>query len=90
MVEVKKPSDLPKAKKHKPMDSDEDDEELHSSSQQRPDGYWEVSRTGRRLPTDRFSCFHTTRISDELPDGSEQRLGSFHIDLKTALLQCSL
>ena len=25
-VEVKKPSDLPKAKKHKPMDSDEDDE----------------------------------------------------------------
>ena len=28
MAEVKKPSDLPKAKKHKPMDSDEDDEEL--------------------------------------------------------------
>ena len=25
-AEVKKPSDLPKAKKHKPMDSDEDDE----------------------------------------------------------------
>ena len=28
VAEVKKPSDLPKAKKHKPMDSDEDDEEL--------------------------------------------------------------
>ena len=27
MAEVKKPSDLPEAKKHKPMDSDEDDEE---------------------------------------------------------------
>ena len=27
MADVKKPSDLPKAKKHKPMDSDEDDEE---------------------------------------------------------------
>ena len=27
MAEVKKPSDLPKAKKHKPMDSDEDDGE---------------------------------------------------------------
>ena len=27
MAEVKKPSDLPKAKKHKPMDSDEDDEQ---------------------------------------------------------------
>ena len=26
-AEVNKPSDLPKAKKHKPMDSDEDDEE---------------------------------------------------------------
>ena len=39
------------------------------------------------LPTDRFSCFHKTRISDELPDGSQQRLGSFHIDLKTAFLQ---
>ena len=35
MAEVKKPSDLPKAKKHKPMDSsDEDDEEAASS--QRP------------------------------------------------------
>ena len=27
MAEVRKPSDLPRAKKHKPMDSDEDDEE---------------------------------------------------------------
>ena len=29
------------------------------------------------LPTDRFSGFHKTRISDELPDGNQQRLGSF-------------
>ena len=29
------------------------------------------------LPTDRFSCVHKTRISDELPYGSQQKLGSF-------------
>ena len=31
MAEVKKPSDLPKAKKHKPMDSDEDMKNLKMS-----------------------------------------------------------
>ena len=39
------------------------------------------------LPTDRFPCVHKTRISDELPNGSQQKLGSFHIDPETALLQ---
>ena len=27
-------------------------------------------------PADRFSCFYQTWISDELPDGSQQKLGS--------------
>ena len=29
------------------------------------------------IPTDRFPCFHKTGISDELPDGSQQKLGYF-------------
>ena len=29
------------------------------------------------LTTNGFSCFHKTRISDELPDGSQQSFGSF-------------
>ena len=34
-------------------------------------------RQAEGLPTDRFPCFHKTRISDELPNGSQQKLGSF-------------
>ena len=33
------------------------------------------------------SCLHKTRISDELPNGSQQELEHFHIDLETAFLQ---
>ena len=44
-------------------------------------------RQAEGLPTDRFTCFHKTRISDELPHGSQQKLDLFHIDLKTAFLQ---
>ena len=34
-------------------------------------------RQAEGLPSDRFSCFHKTRISDELQNGSQQKLGSF-------------
>ena len=34
-------------------------------------------RKAERVPTDWFPCFHKTRISDELPNGSQQRMGSF-------------
>ena len=34
-------------------------------------------RQAEGLPTDRFPCFHKSRISDELPDGRQQKLGSF-------------
>ena len=37
-------------------------------------------RQAQGLPTNRFPCFHKTRTSDELPDGSLQKL-------KTAFLQ---
>ena len=29
-----------------------------------------------KLPTDRFSCVHKAKISGELPNGSQQKLGS--------------
>ena len=32
----------------------------------------EVSRTNRRLATNRFTCFHKSRISDELPNCTSQ------------------
>ena len=31
-------------------------------------------RQAQGLPPDRFPCFHNTRISDELPSGSQQKL----------------
>ena len=37
--------------------------------------------------TDRFPCFHKTGISEGLPNGSQQELEHFLIDLKTASLQ---
>ena len=39
-----------------------------------------------RIVTFWFSCFHKTRISHVLPNGSQQRMG-FHFDLNTAFLQ---
>ena len=39
------------------------------------------------ISTHRFSCLHKTRISDELPNGSQQELEHFHTDLETAFLQ---
>ena len=29
------------------------------------------------IPADGFTCFHKTRISDELPNGSQQKLDHF-------------
>ena len=34
-------------------------------------------RQAEGLPTNRFSSFHKTRSSDGLPNGSQQKLGSF-------------
>ena len=41
------------------------------------------------ISTDRFSCFHKTWVSDELPNGmaASKNWNIFHIDLKTAFLQ---
>ena len=40
------------------------------------------------ISADGFPCFHKTRISDDLPNGSQQKLDHFfHIDLKTAFLR---
>ena len=35
-----------------------------------------IPRQAEALPTARFPCFHKTRISDEMPDDSQQKLGS--------------
>ena len=40
------------------------------------------------IPTNRWLCFHKTRISDESPDGSQQKVDIFlHTDLKTTFFQ---
>ena len=40
-------------------------------------GIERIPRQIKRLPADSFCCFYLTWISDELPNGSQQRLGSF-------------
>ena len=39
------------------------------------------------MSADGFTCFHKTRISDELLNGSKQKLEHFDIEFKTAFLQ---